>query len=114
VPAATPITVYIWGGALCLVGGLGITASYEEWLDEFIMINNDPHGVDDAGGSAVGSPLTRREYYEAYCNVDPKKVYRQHADAYEANRLRGAVTGADHSSPSPSPPSSTTQPPGED
>lgn len=84
------------------MGGLGITASYEEWLDEFIMINNDPHGVDDAGGSTVGSPLTRREYYEAYCNVDPKKVYLQHTDAYEANRLRGAVTGADSSPPSSS------------
>ena len=84
------------------MGSLGITASYEEWLDEFIMINNDPHGVDDAGGSAVGSPLTRREYYEGYCNVDPKKVYLQHAGAYEANRLRGAITGADPSPPSPS------------
>ena len=75
-------------------GDLGISASYEEWLEEFIMINSDQ------GRAASGSPLTRREYYAVYCGagVDPKEVYRQHLVADEANRSRGAVTDTAYAS----------------
>ena len=71
-------------------GNLGITSSYEEWLDEFIMINSDPARSDNGG---AGSPLTRREYYATYCgpDVDPKRVYEQHLAADRENRLRGAI-----------------------
>ncbi|MCE2498077.1 MAG: hypothetical protein J4F28_03640 [Nitrosopumilaceae archaeon] len=71
-------------------GSLGITSSYEEWLDEFIMINSDPARSDNSG---AGSPLTRREYYATYCgpDVDPKNVYEQHLAADRENRLRGAI-----------------------
>lgn len=70
---------------------LGITSSYEEWLDEFIMINSDPARSDNSSGA--GSPLTRREYYARYCgpDVDPKGVYEQHLAAYRENRSRGAI-----------------------
>lgn len=72
-------------------GGLGITSSYEEWLDEFIMINSDPARSDNSSGA--GSPLTRREYYARYCgpDVDPKSVYEQHLAADRENRLRGVI-----------------------
>ncbi len=72
---------------------LGITSSYEEWLDEFIMINSDPARSDNSG---AGSPLTRREYYAQYCgpDVDPKDVYEQHLAAYRENRSRGAIAEA--------------------
>ena len=70
---------------------LGITSSYEEWLDEFIMINSDPARSDSSG---AGSPLTRREYYARYCgpDVDPKDVYAQHLAADRENRSKGAIT----------------------
>ena len=72
-------------------GSLGITSSYEEWLDEFIMINSDPTRSDN--GSGAGSPLTRREYYARYCgpDVDPKVVYKQYLAADRENRSRGAI-----------------------
>ena len=71
---------------------LGITSSYEEWLDEFIMINSDPARSDN-NSSGVGSPLTRRDYYARYCgpDVDPKDVYEQHLAADRENRSRGAI-----------------------
>lgn len=70
------------------MGDLGITSSYEEWLEEFIMINSDP-----SRGSA-GSPTTRRDYYARYCDpgTDPRQIYAHHEKADRDNNLRGAIT----------------------
>ena len=76
------------------MGNLGISDSFEDWLDEFIMINSGPNSGSGGAESAAGSPITRREYYARFCgpDVDPKKVYQQHLKVTEENRNQGAIT----------------------
>lgn len=74
------------------MSGLGITSSYEEWLEEFILINSNPGRAD--GSKNTGLPTTRKEYYARYCDpdTDTKAIYEQHLAAASANRSRGAMT----------------------
>ena len=59
-----------------MMGRLDVTPSYEEWLEEFIMINSDPNR-----GSTC-TPVTRREYYAQYCDpdTDMREIYPAHGN----------------------------------
>lgn len=87
--AAASVSTDLWrGGQMTQMGDLGITSSYEEWLEEFIMINSDP------GSGSAGSPTTRKDYYAKYCDpgTDLRQIYEHHKEMSRRNRLRGAIT----------------------
>jgi len=78
----------MWMGFKMTTENLGITSSYEEWLEEFIVINSDlSRGVS-------GYPLTRKEYYERYLgpDIEPRRIYERHLALMEELRSRGAIT----------------------